>query len=413
MPIKISAMLCVQCKGVRRLCGKPLCPILLRFRASVKTISRMRIEGDNIVFGLTPPTLIVGEGGYPEVNVYAGIAPTANSKIHDDPEFWWGRFSLEKIIELRSSLLLPRKRFKVSAARTGDIYEIQLASASRKPVDTEAKLKKRPYPVLRFDGLLAPLGPTAPMERIRIVGNPSVDRVVEKAVNDYDLKAKDAVVNLYNNGVSIYNIVRVFSAGLLGRLKERKLVPTRWAITAVDSILCEMLSKKIRRYKPVNSYIVYHVTYLGNHFEILLIPSVYSFEMLEVWLPRTVWTKGFSSPIIVENYELWDGKVRRGIDGGYYALKLGILENLYRIRRQALIIAIREIRPEYYAPVGNWHIRESARRMFSKKPEKFSSLAEALTTISRRLHIDIKDIINNSVILRNILRQEKITKYLL
>ncbi|RLG72902.1 MAG: hypothetical protein DRO08_02730, partial [Thermoprotei archaeon] len=244
------------------------------------------------------------------------------------------------------------------------------------------------------------------------VGNPSVDRVVEKAVNDYDLKAKDAVINLYNNGVSIYNIVRVFSAGLLGRLKERKLVPTRWAITAVDSILCEMLSKKIRRYKPVNSYVVYHATYLGNHFEILLIPSVYSFEMLEVWLPRTVWTKGFSSPIIVENYELWDGKVRRGIDGGYYALKLGILENLYRIRRQALIIAIREIRPEYYAPVGNWHIRESARRMFSKKPEKFSSLAEALTTIGRRLHIDIKDIINSSVLLRNILRQEKITKYL-
>ncbi|RLG74121.1 MAG: hypothetical protein DRO23_07550 [Thermoprotei archaeon] len=412
MPVKVNASLCVQCKGVRRLCGKPLCPILLRFRASVKTISQIRIEGDNVVFGLTPPTLIVGEGGYPEVNIYAGIAPTADPKVYDDPEFWWGRFSLEKIIELRSSLLLPRRRFKVSVARSGDIYEIQLALASRKPVDTEAKLRKKPYPVLRFDGLLAPLGPTAPMERIRIVSNPSVDRVIEKIVSDYDLKAKDAVAILYSHGISVYDIIRVFSAGLLGRLKERKLVPTRWAITAVDSTICEMLFKKIRKYKPVNNYIVYHTTYIGNHFEVLLIPGVYSFEMLEVWLPRTVWTRKFSSPIIIENYELWDGRVRRGIDGGYYALKLGILENLYRLQRQALIIAIREIRPEYYAPVGNWHIRESARKMFSKKPEKFDSLNEALTAISRRLSIDIRDIVNNSVLLRNILRQEKITRYL-
>ncbi len=415
MPVKVHAKLCVQCKGVRRLCGKPLCPILLRFRASVRAISKVRISGDNIIFGSTPPTLIVGEGGYPEVNIYTGIVSDKDPKLYDNPEAWWGRLSLEKIIELRSSLILPRRRCRVSIAKlssTGNFYEVQLASASRKPVDTEAKLLKKPYPILRFDGLIAPLGPTAPLERIRIIDNPSLDRVVEKVINDYDLKAKKGVRILYSKGVSIYDIIRVFSAGLLGKIRKRKLVPTRWAITAVDSMLCDMLVKKVRNYPSINNFLVYNVTYLGNHFEILLIPGVYSFELLEIWLPRTVWTGSILKPIVIENYELWDGKIRRDIDGGYYALKLGVLENLYSLRRQALVIAIREIGTEYYAPVGNWHIRESARKMFNKKPEKFSGLKEALAAIGKRLSVGLETVIENSVLLRNVLRQEKITKYM-
>lgn len=415
MPKRISASLCVRCKGVRKLCGKHICPILLRFKASVRALSKIRIEGDNTVFGSTPPTFIVGEGGYPEVNVYSGIAPHEDPRIYDDPENWWGRFSLEKIVELRSSLLLPKMKQRITIAKyfkVSSFYELQLAAISRKPVDTEAKLEKQPLPILRFDGYLAPLGPTAPLRHIRVIDNVKIERIIEKTINDYDLKASDAVIILYNNGLSIYEIIRIFSTGLLGRRLERKLVPTRWAITATDVILGNMLIKKLRNYPSINEVLVYNVTYLGNHFEIILIPGVYSFEMIESWLPQTVWTGDIKSPFIVENYELWNGKLRGEMDGGYYALRLGILENLCKMKRQASIIAIREISSNYYAPVGNWHIRESARQAFHRKPEKFNNIQEALKTVKSRLKTDLKQIICRSILLRNVIRQEKIADYL-
>ena len=417
MPSRITPELCVKCKGVRRLCGKPVCPILLRFKASVKALSQIRIEGDNTIFGPTPPTLIVGEGGYPEVNVYSGIAPSdeGNAKIFDNPVEWWGKLSLRGIVELRSSLLLPRSKYRVSIAKyfnyPSSFHELQLAAISLHPVDTEVKLKKKPLPILRFDGLLAPLGPTAPFLNLRVIDNPKLTKIIENIIYDTDLKASNAVIELYSKGISIYDIIRIFSAGLLGKLNERKLVPTRWSITAVDVIVGNRLVKEIRNFQPLGEILLYNVTYLGNHFEILLLPSIYSFEMIEIWLPSTPWTASASKPIIVENYELWDTKLRGEMDGGYYALRLGILENLYKMKRQASIVAIREIRPEYYAPVGNWHIRESARKAFLKKPEKFSSVEEALKSMSKRLMVSIDYIVKRSILLRNMLRQGKLIEY--
>jgi len=417
MPGRITPELCVKCKGVRRLCGKPVCPILLRFKASVRTLSQIKIEGDNIVFGPTPPTLIVGEGGYPEVNVYSGIAPVdeGDAKIFDNPVEWWGKLSLKGIVELRSSLLLPRAKYRITIAKyfnyPSSFHELQLASVSLRPIDTEVKLKKKPLPILRFDGLLAPLGPTAPFQKLRVIGNPKLTKVVERVIYDTDLKALNAVIELYTKGVSIYDIIRIFSAGLLGRLNERKLVPTRWSITAVDVIVGNKLVKEIRNNQPISEILLYNVTYLRNHFEILLLPSIYSFEMIEIWLPSTPWTATSMKPIIIENYELWDAKLRGEMDGGYYALRLGVLENLYKIKRQASIVAIREIRPDYYAPVGNWHIRESARKAFLKKPEKFATVEEALESMRTRLKTPVEYIVKKSILLRNMLRQGKIIDY--
>jgi len=359
----------------------------------------------------------VGEGGYPEVNVYSGIAPSdeEDAKLFDNPVEWWGKLSLRGIVELRSSLLLPRSKYRVSIAKyfnyPSSFHELQLAAISLHPVDTEVKLKKKPLPILRFDGLLAPLGPTAPFLNLRVIDNPKLTKIIENIVYDTDLKASNAVIELYSKGVSIYDIIRIFSAGLLGKLNERKLVPTRWSITAVDVIVGNRLVKEIRNFQPLGEILLYNVTYLGNHFEILLLPSIYSFEMIEIWLPSTPWTASASKPIIVENYELWDAKLRGEMDGGYYALRLGILENLYKMKRQASIVAIREIRPEYYAPVGNWHIRESARKAFLKKPEKFSSVEEALKSMSKRLMVSIDYIVKRSILLRNMLRQGKLIEY--
>ncbi len=46
---------------------------------------------------------------------------------------------------------------------------------------------------------------------------------------------------------------------------------------------------------------------------------------------------------------------------------------------------VREIRPEYWAPLGVWVVREGVREAFSHEPERFESVEQALADISTRL----------------------------
>nr|WP_256205084.1 hypothetical protein [Aeropyrum camini] len=53
-------------------------------------------------------------------------------------------------------------------------------------------------------------------------------------------------------------------------------------------------------------------------------------------------------------------------DGGFSAAKLPVLEHLYSRGRRADVIIVREVLPQYYAPVGNWHIRETVKHALSQ-----------------------------------------------
>ena len=119
-----------------------------------------------------------------------------------------------------------------------------------RPVDTETKLSRVSLRIM-MDNHFIPMGPSGVTEKIRITENVKVHPKVDYCVADTDLKAGEAVAeHLYFKGkVPLSSIQRVFSAGLLGEKDNRKLVPTRWTITAVDDIeinTVEGLVKNIR-----------------------------------------------------------------------------------------------------------------------------------------------------------------------
>jgi len=58
---------------------------------------------------------------------------------------------------------------------------------------------------------------------------------------------------------------------------------------------------------------------------------------------------------------------------------------LTKIRRSAGVMIIREVTGEYFAPVGNWHIRETVRRAFNNRLGTFQGLGEALDLVQGRL----------------------------
>jgi len=384
---RIPPSLCARCKGYKRLCGLPQCPILSRFRAQVHTVSRL--HGGREVEGDTPPSLVVGEEGYPKVSVIFQVPPEERgeaARLHDDPISWFSRrVKLDTILELRSRLVGGVERVDVRSPWVLYDREVGLAAVSLKPVDSEVRLAKTPVPRLVFDGLTAPRGPSAPAREIRVVGSPSLHPKLEKLIFD-DALAEDAVWEAYRAGVDYYTIIRAFSAGFLGRLRNRRLVPTRWAITAVDSIISRRLrSRVLGDGREPDKVEVYKGYYLGNRFLVILSPGPARIEMIELWHPLTPWVPRGSSTVAIRVWERPDGNPSV-MDGGFMAARLAVLEALAERRVRGYVIVVREVLPEYYAPVGNWHIRETVRETLHSKPiGVYDTLEEALQEVLRHV----------------------------
>jgi len=403
--------LCVVCKGSKLLCGKPRCPVITRLLSTVRLWRR--VKGLNIE-GTSPPSVFVGRFGYPYV--YAGplTPPTyGDTSILDEPERWFGR-SIEEIIDFRSQLI--RGTFKVHVKRpekAGRLMERTLELAlSENYVETEMELRKRPRKNFYLDGEVQPIGPTAPLKDVEI-GYVRWDHRMERAYYDDDLKAAEAVRMIYERGVPVTKIQRAFSVGAFGLKRNRRLVPTRWSITAVDSILSLDLIKRVKRCPWINEFEVYESDYLGNRFEVLLVPDAWSYEAFEAWYPRTLWNPDAEDIALITDWEGYGGRWRYASMGGcYYAGRLAVAEHLAERRRQARVFIFREAYPDYLLPVGVWQVRENVRNAMRQRPLKFNTLEEALERISRRLTIGLKHWVGASTLLRETLTQRKMTDFL-
>ena len=162
----------------------------------------------------------------------------------------------------------------------------------------------------------------------------------------------------------------------------------------------------------INEYRVYEFNYLGNRFIVLLTPSSWRYEWIEAWYPRTVWNPDGLSIAIGGDWEGYKGRTTYASLGGcYYAVRLAVAEFLARERKQAGVVAMREIHPSFITPLGVWINRESVREALKRRPVKFNNLRDAIDYISRRFSIGIDEWIETSTLLKEALYQEKITKY--
>lgn len=394
---------CVICKGTRMLCGLDGCPILRKLAIQAPKMAALKEE----IFGPTPPGIFVGHSGYPSVFWGPMISMDDAPGLADDPGRWFG-LDFDDIIRFRSSLIRSMKRGSVHE-RNRLLEKAQEAILSTKPVDAEMRFSKKPRMELRFNPDLQPMGPSAPLKEFRLCENPKVPRKTDEIV-DEGMKATDAICELYAHGLSIYYLTKLLSAGLFGRVERRKLVPTKWSITATDDILAKDMMKRIRGFTEINSFLIYSSQYLSNHFEILLIPGKWEYENFEAWSPGTLWTEGLSGPKIIEEYEPYYGRTTYAEEegGGYYAARFSVCEALVRMRRQARVVVFREVYEGYMMPVGVWEVRENVRNALRKHPKRFSTLGEALSYLNGRLRIPIREYIRRS----RILSQRRIPDYL-
>jgi hypothetical protein len=372
------------------------------------------------MFGPSPPFVFVGHNYYPNVN-WGPIVTSAESKSVDDPSQMYS-MSVEQIIEQRASLVRGVKKGNVKLADRM-LIEAQEAVMSIKPVDAETRFRHAPVFSLELDDVAHPVGASAPIEKFRVTGNPVVPKKVDEFHTE-SILAQEALQELLLSGFDVHYLSKLLMSGILGKKENRKLVPTKWAITATDDIAAKQYMESIRDCKELSVPLVYSNTYLENHFEILLLPGNWEYEQFETALTREieVWkTKRDAKQIgrmkfAQSNWSEWvyDGRVNVSEEhegfagrtayaesqgGGYYAARFGVCEGLYNMRRQARAIVFREIGTCYDMPVGVWEVRENVRHAFLNPPEMFQTREEALAHLSEKLCVPVKEYVKRSKIL--------------
>lgn len=399
--------LCARCRG-RGFCKKP-CKIYSKIKDFTPK-TKIHFSGNS------PPEIFVGRFNYP--NISAGILSPESSEETEQysmPEIWHeNKYSIDTILTNRSKLIYGKFQTQIKKARTNDRFLslMQEISMAYKSVSTEFFLRRPPRQTLEINKHLPLIGNPAPLQYARLQENPKIKPKVDYLVSDTEAKAVTSIKELYKANIQITNINKILSAGLLGLKTQRRLVPTRWSITAVDDTLSKFLLEKIRYYPEISDILLFNSEYNGNHYEILLLPDKFSFEVLEAEISGSLWNQtGHVS--IMKDYELFNGRKHYADDvtGAYYANRLALCEYLEKIKKQATAVFIREVGPEYYAPLGVGILREITRQAFKNQPEKFNTIEEALTHAQTRLRIPITTWTEPSVILKEFGRQKRLNQW--
>ncbi|MGY5141244.1 MAG: hypothetical protein ACW9W9_07600 [Candidatus Nitrosopumilus sp. Bin_571-38] len=353
------------------------------------------------VSGSSPPSVFVGSYNYPKVFVGPMVPPIhGDTSLLDSPEKWKGK-SLEDIVNFRLNLVRGIQKIPIEQTDGRYIENLQEVAMSSKPIDSDLIFQKATSPNVTLDGESAPFGPIGEIKSAKFSNTSSV-KSIEKIYYDKDLKAQDAVLNLYNSGIEISKIQKCFSIGMLGQ--KRKLVPTKWSITATDDIICKSLTEDVLNYSLIDSHRIFSYEHLGNIFTIVLFPHRWVYEMIEAWYSNGI--IGFGS----------DNEDARGIDhppaiaGAYFAAKLGVLEYLNKMKIQAGVVILREIRPEYAIPVGVWQVREGVREAMNQKPIIADDFEHALLLASNKMSISKSEWFSHGNILE-LMRQKTISDF--
>ena len=353
------------------------------------------------ISGTSPPSVFVGSHNYPKVFVGPLVPPIhGNTELLDNPEKWKGK-SLEEIVNFRLNLVRGIQKVPIGQTEGRYIENLQEVTMSSKPTDLDLIFNKKVSSNISINGESAPFGPIGEIKSAKFSGSTS-SKPIEKIFYDKDIDASDAVLKLYNSGIEISKIQKCFSIGMLG--KKRKLVPTKWSITATDDIISKSIVENILENNVIDVCKIFSYEHLGNIFSVILFPRRWMFEMIEAWYSNGI--IGFGS-----DYEDARGiKHPPHIAGAYFAGKLAVSEYLLKNKIQSGVLIFREIRPEYSIPVGVWQVREGIREAMKTTPIAISDFNNAIEIAATKTSVSKKEWIKNGKIIE-LIRQKTLADY--
>jgi hypothetical protein len=329
------------------------------------------------ISGTSPPSVFIGRQDYPDV--LAGPMVTSHhgdTTVMDTPEAWVsGNRTQEEIIGYRLGLVRGTRRVHAGDLQSRYIGQLQEIALSAGSVESEAGFARVPQGMY-FSEDHAPHGPSAPISRLEI-NEGRWQHGLEKAFYDTDLVAKDAVLSLHRDGVPFTSIQKAFSAGTMGRERNRRLVPTRWSITACDTTIADHLLAQVKQCSVLDTVRVHEFSSLNNRYAVILLPTAWQYE----------WTEAFLHVLGNEEYVFSDHEGHRkkagysSLGGCYYSCKMAVLEALAREQKQAGAIVLREA-GRGYVPLGVFNVRENVRAAMRQEGTEYPDLSSALSHLA-------------------------------
>ncbi len=406
---------CFRCQGKNfskpLKCGHSYCPIF----SKMPQFKTRKLEKENFVG--TSPSVFVGRYNYPTINVGILALPDVvveESNLYDAPREWSQRnFKVNDVLDFRSVLINSKFQNSVKSMSKYVSLSQEVAMASR-PVDVEYLLAKKPKYQVKTSDVETLIGANAELKKAMLMSNPYVDSRVDKVVSDTDRKANDSLNYLFKKGFDENFLTRILSIGTLGVKAQRKLVPTRWSITAVDDSLGKNLVDEVKDFKEAD-YSLFFGGYMGNYFLVMLFPRVWSYELFEMYMPTSLLNMG-NEVKYTTDYEFFDGRksYANNCVGGYYASRLAVLEKLRSMKKQATVLVLRFITDEYTTPLGVWVVREAARKTMNTC-ETFNSEVEMIEYAQKltQMHFsyDIDSILIKSQVLERCRTQKTLKDF--
>jgi len=398
---------CIHCKSFNH--ASDLCPLYVKAQSYFK-IQQKLPEGS---FSGSAPAPFIGRYGYPHVHVGVLSPPEQSPEawLLDAPRHWAkSNFHIPQIAEFRSSLINSRivMNIKDSHKFLPIVQEVGMAS---RPVDVDVDLKEKPVFTVKVDSYHAPMGPAAELKNLAVTSNPTISTKVEKVVDDTDLLAVDAITYLHKHEFDENFLTKLLSVGAVGIEQNRKLVPTRWAITATDDMLANHLLQNVRDAAVQDSYQAFFGGYLGNYYLLLFFPDYWQYELFETYLPQR------ENIQYATDSEPFTGRKEyaENCAGGYYAPRLAIAEHLQLMKRQGAVLALRFITEEYTLPLGVWVTREATRKALASKPLLFSTkellLMYARNLVKNKFGFVLDLLLQQSKLLKELHKQQRLSAY--
>ena len=354
--------------------------------------------------GSTPPSVFIGRWSYPKV--YAGpmmVPQLGDTYIMDSPEQWIANDKTqEDIITYRMNLVRGKQLIDIKDVENPFVEKLQDISLASKSIDSEATFGSKPVGA-SFNEEITPHGPSAIIEKFDIDAV-RWDKQLEKSFYDTDLKAREAVMNLHNKDVPFTAMQKAFSVGAFGLKKNRKLVPTRWSITACDSTIADSLLKEVRHYPIMDTHRVYEFSSLNNYYAIILTPTEWQYE----WFEAFIKVLG-GEEMMFSDYETNTNKTEYSCVGGcYYSAKMAVLDKLAKLKLQSGVIILREAYSGYI-PLGVFNVRENIKFAMDGDYKEFESLKDSLAYCGTKLQIPISKYVRQSNLLKELLHSKQTT----
>jgi len=360
-----------------------------QIKAYQKTLKPTKeIEG----FGSAP---IVGEKNYPFLQIHNSSNENKNNSYLNSNKIV--KQGYKHIFELKAKNILGSTQNTYIKNTTNRINnEIIDIYKSKKAIEFNSKFEKE----LKFDKILTNkmsgiMGSKNELESLQATENTKTSKQIEKYSSN-DAKAKEAIIKLYERGKNEQQIIHLLSLGVFGVNINKKLVPSRWAITAYDKTIEHYLYKKITKYPIINEFEVYYYKNKSDTHVNILLPDHYTGTHTENWSDSysDEWD-GFNTDYFNHVNKIPTPDPLNS--GGYYATKVALNEHLNSRKKQASAIMVRVIR-NYDVPLGVVFVRECVRESFKNRIFKTNSFKELEKYIKINFPIHYKHFIESKVL---------------